>query len=593
MAFWEGEKCYLHASSQSVGFTVPFAARFLGIEPSNLVYIGEYCGGGFGGKGAAYPQMVLSAYMSRKIGRPVMLRVSRSEEYYFGSSRAGFQGRVKIGFGADGRILATDMYTVSDNGPDTGFPDWRNSGIAFSMIYQPVAMRFRGLPILTNTPPKGPQRGPGENQTAAAMEPFMDKAARMLGIDRLALRRINAPGMDAVIGGQRGTVTGPVTSAYMPEALDKAGTRFNWEERKKRSGQVNGTKITGIGIGQAYHSSGANGFDGLVRITPDGKVHIHSGAGNLGTYSYASTSRVVAEVLECPWDNCVVHRGDTRKGVPWTLGQFGSNTTFTENRANFAAANQAKSLLLRIAAMQLGGSADDYDVKEGVIVSKSDSSKTLTFAAAAQRAIAEGGEFDGTIVPEDVNPLTKGAAAIVAGTGLVAAAKDNLERKGTVPALSTAFIEIALDKETGQIEIIECLNVADCGTINHPQSLETQIRGGSVMGFGMACSEKHVYDPQVGLPGNRGFYQTKPPTYLDIPSDLMTDAVNLPDPQNPVGVKGVGEPVLGSAGAALVSAISDALGGHTFNRMPVTRDMIVLQLAGLPQSTKPLAVNTQ
>ena len=135
----------------------------------------------------------------------------------------------------------------------------------------------------------------------------------------------------------------------------EVGRRLGLEERKKRSGQVNGTKITGIGIGQAYHSSGANGFDGLVRITPDGKVHIHSGAGNLGTYSYASTSRVVAEVLECPWDNCVVHRGDTRKGVPWTLGQFGSNTTFTENRANFAAANQAKSLLLRIGPPQFGG----------------------------------------------------------------------------------------------------------------------------------------------------------------------------------------------------------------------------------------------
>lgn len=593
MAYWEGDKCFLHASSQSVAFTIPFAARFLGIEPSNLVYIGEYCGGGFGGKGAAYPQMVLPAYMSRQIGKPVMLRVSRSEEYYFGSARAGFQGRVKIGFREDGRILAADTFTISDNGPDTGFPDWRNMGIAFSIIYQPVAMRARAIPILTNTAPKGPQRGPGENQTAAAMEPLMDKAARMLGLDRLALRRINAPRMDAIIGGQRGTVTGPVTSAYMPEALDIGRTRFNWDERKKRSGQVNGTKITGIGIGQAYHSSGANGFDGLVRIAPDGIVHIHSGAGNLGTYSYASSSRVVAEVLECTWDVCVVHRGDSRKGVPWTLGQFGSLTTYTASRANHAAAVLAKDLLLRLAAMELGGSADDYELRNGGIVSKSDSSKTLTFAAAAKRAMAEGGEFDGSVVPEDINPMTKGAAAILAGTGLVAAAKDNLERNGVVPALTAAFIEIALDKETGQIEIIDFVNVADCGTINHPQSLDTQIRGGTVMGFGMACSEKHVYDPQVGLPGNRGFYQTKPPTYLDIPGDLATDAVNLPDPQHPFGVKGVGEPVMGSSAAALISAISDALGGHNFNRMPVTRDMIILQLAGLPQSTKPLAANTQ
>jgi CO/xanthine dehydrogenase Mo-binding subunit len=594
MAWWEGDKCFLHGSSQSVAFTIPFAARFLGIPPSNLVYVGENCGGGFGGKGAAYTQLVLAAYMSKQIGKPVMLRISRSEEYYFGSARAGFQGRVKIGFGADGRILATDMFTISDNGPDTGFPDWRNSGIAYSIIYQPKAMRFKGIPVLTNTPPKGPQRGPGENQTAAAMEPIMDKAARLLGIDRLALRRINAPSHDAVIGGQRGTVTGPVTSAYMPEVLDIGRARFNWDERKKRSGQVNGTKITGIGIGQAYHSGGANGFDGLVRIDTDGMVHIHSGAGNLGTFSYASTARVVAEVLECAWENCVVHRGHNSKGIPWTLGQFGSLTTYVSSRGNHAAATAAKEKLLELAALELGGSADDYKLKDGLIVGKAKfSSKALTFAAAAKRAIAEGGEFDGSVVPEDVNPMTKGGAAILAGSGLVAAAKDNLERNGTVPALATAFMEIALDKETGQIEVIECLNVADCGTVSHPQGLETQIRGGSVMGFGMATTEKHVYDAQVGLPGNRGFYQTKPPSYLDVPSDLLTDAVNLPDPQHPYGFKGVGEPVMGSAGAALISAISDALGGHNFNRMPITRDMIILHLAGLPQSTKPLAVNTQ
>jgi CO/xanthine dehydrogenase Mo-binding subunit len=262
-------------------------------------------------------------------------------------------------------------------------------------------------------------------------------------------------------------------------------------------------------------------------------------------------------------------------------------------RSNYAAATDVKEKLLELAAMELGGDAKDYELKNGSVVSTSDSSKSLSYAAAAKKAIELGGKFDGHELAEDLNPLTAGAATAVAGTGLVGASKDRLERVGTVPALSTALMEIELDAETGKIQILDYICVADCGTVIHPDSLATQIRGGAVMGFGFACAERAVYDPKLGLPGARGFYQAKPFTYLDVPPDLQWGAVDKPDPQNPVGTKGVGEPVYGSGAAALVSAISDALGGHTFKRSPITPDMIVLQLAGLPQSNKPLQANTQ
>src|SRR5258708_28978151 len=94
-----------------------------------------------------------------------------------------------------------------------------------------------------------------------------------------------------------GADQGPVTSAFQKEALDKGAEMFKWEEKKKKSGQRVGTKVTGIGIGQGYHSSGTNGFDGLVRITPDGKLHVHTGVGNLATDAQSATSRVAAAVL--------------------------------------------------------------------------------------------------------------------------------------------------------------------------------------------------------------------------------------------------------------------------------------------------------
>jgi CO/xanthine dehydrogenase Mo-binding subunit len=196
-------------------------------------------------------------------------------------------------------------------------------------------------------------------------------------------------------------------------------------------------------------------------------------------------------------------------------------------------------------------------------------------------------------VPDDINAMTRRSVEQLAGTGLIGVARDDLERNGTVPALAAGFVEIELDLETGKYEILDYVGVADCGIVMHPQSLANQIRGGAVMGFGMAASERHVYDTAWGLPGSIGLHQAKPPSYLDVPSEMGWAAVDQADPQNPVGVKGIGEPLMGCAGAALLCAISDALGGVYFNRTPVVADMIVNAASGRPQSHRPLQVNTQ
>ncbi|MCP5145196.1 MAG: xanthine dehydrogenase family protein molybdopterin-binding subunit [Gammaproteobacteria bacterium] len=587
MAYWEGGKCFVYGSIQSQSFAAPPLARMLGIELKDLVFISENCGGGFGSKGSAYPLMMIPAYAARKVSRPVMLRVSRAEEYFLGYSRHGFQGRIKLGFAENGRILAADIYIVQENGPYAGFPDWTGAAEAVSLVYQPESMRWRGIPVFANTPPKSAQRGPGQNQIAVALEPLMDKAAKSLGIDRVALRRLNAPDNDGAIGENRE----PLTSAYLKEALDIGKREFDWDNRIQRSGQRRGSKVTGIGVGQAFHPAGSNGFDGLVCITPDGKLHIHTGIGNLGTYSHSGTSRVAAEILGYDWDNCVVERGDSRKNLPWNLGQFGSNTSYTMTRTNYVAATDALNKLKEIAAMDLGGSPDDYDIADEKVVARADNSKSMTYAQAAQRAIELGGKFDGHEVAEDLNPMTAASVAAIAGTGLIGAAKDNLPQHGLVPALAAGFMEIELDIETGKYEIKDYVGVADCGTVIHPQGLDTQIKGGAIMGIGQAGLERHVYDPQNGLPANVGLYQVKPPSYMDMPTNMRSAWVDQPDRQNPVGTKGIGEPVMGCAAGALLSAISDALGGHYFNRVPVTPDQIVNAAAGREQSHKPLQTN--
>ena len=587
-SYWQNGKCFIHGSTQSQSFIMPGLAQLVGVPPDQLVYISEFCGGGFGSKGSAYPVMVIPAHMSKKINRPCLLRITRAEEYFLGSARAGFQGRIRMGFRADGKLIAADLYIVQQNASKSGFFDFGAAGDAVSLVYTPTSMRFRAVPISTNTPPCGPQRGPGQNQIHCAIEPLMDKAAKQLGIDRLRIRELNAPGHEAKVANRQ-----KVSSSYLREALDLGANKFAWSEKIRRSGSRNGSKVIGVGVGQAYHSAGAAGFDGLVHIDTDGKLHIHSGVGNLGTYSYAGTSRVAAEVLGCDWEECIIEHGDSRRNLPWNLGQFGSNTSFTMSRTNYAAAMDAKQKLQEIAAMDLGGAPADYEVGGQKVYLKSDANRNLTFAQAAQRAIELGGKYSGQEAPEDIFFLTKASVAGLAGTGLVGVAKDNLKMGNHIPTLAASFMMIELDTETGAFEILEYVGTTDCGTVVHPMGLTTQLRGGAVMGIGMASKERPVYDPKNGLPANVTLYQCKPPSYLDVPANMEVAAVDKPDPDNPMGIKGAGEPPMGAAASALLCAISDALGGHYFNRTPVMTDMIINAAAGLPQSFKPLQVNTQ
>jgi len=160
------------------------------------------------------------------------------------------------------------------------------------------------------------------------------------------------------------------------------------------------------------------------------------------------------------------------------------------------------------------------------------------------------------------------------------------------PALAAGFMKIALDTETGQVDMLEYVGVADCGVVVHPRGLEVQNVGAMVQAVGLARFEHVVYDAKLGLPANVQLDQSKPPTYLDLPIDIKTAAVEKPDSSNPYGAKGIGEPIEGCAAAALLCAISDALGGHYFNRTPLVRDYIINALAKRSQSYKPLEVST-
>jgi xanthine dehydrogenase molybdenum-binding subunit len=581
MAYWQNGKLFMHCSSQSTAQTVPAVARWLGMDAKDVVVISEYTGGGFGSKVTSGMILIVPALLSKKANAPVMLRITREEEHFIGRARPSQHGRLRLGLSKEGKILAADMFIVVDNGPYEAVNDPASAGRILSLLYQPEAMRWRALTVLTNTPPRAAQSSPGGMQASGLMEPVLSKAARKLGIDHVAIHRLNAPVGKALMNGPNAKgVRAHATSAFVQEALDKGADIFKWDERKAVSRQRSGNKVRGVGVALGAYSGGTTGFDGLFIIKPDGHMYVQSGIGNLGTESVIDVHRVAAEMMGMPWDKVVVTWGNTSRNLPWSCISGGSQTVHSMTRAGHAAASDAIVKAQQIAARVLGGKPEDYTVADQRV---SWHGRSLTLAEVARNAIEFGGLFDGHELPKSINAFTVASATALAGQGLMGVAKDNYPRDGQTHSYVAGFAEVEVDLETGKYLVTDYLAVADVGTVIHPRAIGGQILGRSMLGIAHALSQKWVYDQQYGVALAKRFYQNRPPSILDAPQHMQWETVNIPDPETPTGARGIGEPPVGAGLCAVLNALSDALGDEVFRRAPVTLDVILTSLeAGKP-----------
>ncbi len=576
MAYWQNGKLHIHTSTQGVAQAVFSFVRWLDLKPEDVVLVNAYTGGGYGSKGGGSITDIIPALLSKKLGgAPVMMRISREEEHAIGRARPAMHGRMKVGFTKEGRITAVDMFTVSEGGPYGPNNDGNTASSYASLMYQPETFRFRGITAITNTPPRGALTQPGGFQGCVLMDQIVTKAARQLGVDQVAIRKLNAPEGKAPYGpanakGQRSYVT----SCFIKEALDKGVAGFNWNERVARGPQRNGSKVRGVGVGISSYSGGSVGFDGLFIIRPDGTMRVHTGIGNLGTESFSDCQRVAAEMVGMPWEKVEVVWGDTSLHLPWSCNSGGSQTIHAMTRAAHAAATDAITKLQQIAARDLGGRPEDY-VVSGERVSRKGGGGGMTLAQAAKRAIELGGIYDGHELPKDINAMTTRSATALAGQGLMGVGKDNYKRDGTTRSYAAAFAEVEVDTETGKYTVTDFLAVGDVGTVIHPTALGGQVLGRSILGIAHAIGQRWIYDQRYGVGLAKRFYNNSPPTILDVPVNMAWDAVGLPDPETPIGARGIGEPPVAAACTSVLNAISDALGDQVFVRAPVLVDHIV------------------
>jgi CO/xanthine dehydrogenase Mo-binding subunit len=157
-------------------------------------------------------------------------------------------------------------------------------------------------------------------------------------------------------------------------------------------------------------------------------------------------------------------------------------------------------------------------------------------------------------------------------------ARDTYKRDGTSFSFVAGFAEVEVDVETGAYRVVDYTAIGDSGTIIHPRAYQGQLMGRSVLGMGHALAQKTVYDQHYGLALATRMYQSRPPTILDIPRNMKGEALNIPDPETPVGARGIGEPPVAAGACAILNALSDALGDDVYRRSPVTLDTILMAL---------------
>lgn len=510
-------QCELWSSSQGHFVVRAYTAKLLGMEIGNLVVHPAEIGGGFGGKTVVYVEPIAVA-LSRKTGHPVKIMMSREEVFKATGPTSGSSMTVKIGVKKDGTIVAAQGLFKFQAGAFPGSPVMNATMCAFAPYVIPNVHTV-GYDVVSNRPKSAAYRAPGSPISAFAVESVLDVLAQKIGMDPLKMRLKNA----AKAGSP--TAYGPKHShdgyAETIQAL------LNHPEYNKPLG-----KNQGRGVASGFWFNGGGESTASIHINEDGTVVLATGSMDVGG-SRASMALMAAETLGVPYESVRSTVADTAS-IGYNHVTGGSRVTYATGLAVVEACNKIiEQLRLRASIMW------DVDVK-GVVWEDG-------FAKPADKSV---GDFE---------PLSlKAIAAKRAVTGGPIVTEAAVNAGGQAPGFSTQFCDVEVDPETGAVKILRFVAAQDVGRAIHPKYCEGQIHGGVVQGIGWALNEEYIYDKQGRL-ANAGFLDYRIPVASDLPM-IEAILVEVPNPNHPYGVKGVGEANIVPPMAAVANAIQRATG---------------------------------
>ena len=542
-------RLHVISSTQIVFHVRRILSQALGIPKSKIRVEKPRIGGGFGAKQTAVSE-VYPAFVTLKTGRPAQIIFTRQESQIAGSPRHEMEVRVRLGADKDGHIRGLDLYTLSNSGAygEHGPTTVGLSGHKSIPLYTGglEAFRFGYDVVYTNTMAAGAYRGYGATQGIFALETSVNELAEKLGIDPTVIREKNM------------LREGMKMPAYYGEtanacALDKCMARckelFHWDEKYPVRDMGNG-KVRAAGVAMAMQGSCISNVDvgsATVKLADDGTFNLIIGAADMGTGCDTILAQMVAECMDCSVDDVAVFGADT-DASPYDSGSYASSTTYITGKAVEMACTKLKTQLCAIAAGMFGCSIEEVVFENGR-VKQINTEKSVSLAEIS--------------VKDQVN------------NDIAAVATASHSSPVSPPPYMVGMVEIELDKDTGEVKILDYVAVVDCGITINPALARIQTEGGIVQGIGHTLFENITYDGN-GRPIESSFLQYKVPTRLDM-GHLRVEFENSYEPTGPFGAKSIGEIVINTPAPAIAHAIYRAT-GVWHRELPITPEKILMSM---------------
>jgi carbon-monoxide dehydrogenase large subunit len=541
-------------------------SAFVGIAPEHkLRVIAPDVGGGFGSKIFIYPEEVVCLWAARKVQRPVKWTSDRTEAFVTDAHGRDHITHAELALDLNGKILALRAKTIANLG---AYMSTFSSSVP-TYLYATLLSGQYDIPqiycevdaVYTNTVPVDAYRGAGRPEATFVVERLVEVAAREMGLDPADLRKRNfiksfphqTPVIMAYDAGDY--------NASLKKAMEIADVKsFGKRKRESaRNGKLRGIgystyiEACGIAPSQAVGSLGAG--VGLwesaeVRVNPTGSVEVLTGSHAHGQGHETTFAQLVSERLGIPFDNVSIVHGDTDK-VQFGMGTYGSRSGAVGMSAIVKALDKIEAKAKKVAAHMLEAAEGDIEFKDGKFT-VAGTDKSAAFGDVALNAyIAH--KFSG----QELEPGLK-ETSFYDPTNF------------TFPA-GCHICEVEVDRDTGKAEIVNWTAVDDFGTIINPMIVEGQVHGGIAQGVGQALLEGVVYDKEGQLVSGSFMDYTMPRAH-DLPS-FKVETTMTRAPSNPLGIKGCGEAGAIAAPAAVINAITDAIGSESVS-MPATANTV-------------------
>lgn len=550
VANWDGDQLTIWESTQGVYAVQARVAEVLGLPLSKVRVIGHYLGGGFGSKLRAGKYSVIAALLAKKAARPVKLFLPREATYLAVGNRPPSNMTLKAGVKKDGTLTALQFSCLGTGGAypagGTSLVDWQVRD-----LYLCPNVRTECTDVYINAGPARPFRAPGHPQCSWALEQMLDSLAESIGMDPVQLRLKNVPTCSQAREGRP-----PYTTTGLRQCLEQGARRFGWQQARRAlaAGKQKGHLRRGVGMAASvwFVGGGSPPATVIVKLFSDGSANLNMGASDIGTGTKSVMVMVVAEELGLRPEVIRVEHADTGT-TQYATPSGGSKTVPTEAPAVRKAAVQVKRRLLEMAAAQLQLPLEEL-VYQGIeIHSRQQPGKRLRVT--------------------DLEDLQK--RGVVVGFGN----RGPNPQDKTVNPFCVQFCEVEVNTRTGEVRILRFLSTNESGRVMNRLGFDSQVIGGITMGIGLAATEVRILDGrQTGKMVNRNWHDYKLPTALDVPVDIVSVPIEMPDAEaNITGAKGLGEPVTIPTAAAIANAVYHAV-GIRFTDSPINPMQVCIQL---------------